>query len=109
MISNLLLIYIILIVIFETVAQSCLKKYSQSNNNIYFYVGILFYIGVGCLLCKTYNQKAGLGIVNLIWSACSIIITTIISILIFKEHLHIHDIIASLLITIGILILRFTD
>jgi len=109
MISNLLLIYIILIAIFEIVAQNCLKKYSQSNNDNYFYIGILFYIIVGCLLCKIYNQKTHLSIINLIWAAFSIIISTSLSILVFKKKFHIHDIIASLLITSGILILKFTD
>jgi multidrug transporter EmrE-like cation transporter len=109
MISNLLLIYIILIVIFEAVAQSCLKEYSQSSNYNYFYAGILFYGGVGWLLCQTYSQKAGLGVVNLVWSALSIIASTVVGILLFKEKFHTHDILAALLITGGVLILRFTE
>jgi multidrug transporter EmrE-like cation transporter len=109
MISNLLLIYIILIVIFEAVAQSCLKEYSQSNNYNYFYAGILFYTGVGWLLCQTYNNKGDLSVVNLVWSALSIVVSTSIGILLFKEKFHIHDIFAALLITGGILILRFTN
>jgi multidrug transporter EmrE-like cation transporter len=109
MISNLLLIYIMLIVIFEAVAQSCLKEYSQSNNYGYFYAGILFYVGVGWLLCQTYVQKGGVGTVNLVWSALSIIASTSVGILLFKEKFHTHDILAALLITVGILILRFTN
>ena len=50
MISNLLLIYITIIAILETIAQNCLKIYSQSNKNIYFYVGILFYTMIGWLI-----------------------------------------------------------
>jgi multidrug transporter EmrE-like cation transporter len=109
MISNLLLIYIMLIVIFEAIAQSCLKEYSQSNNYNYFYVGILFYGGVSWLLCQTYDQKVGLGLVNLVWSALSIIASTTAGILLFKETFHTHDILAAILITVGILILRFTN
>jgi multidrug transporter EmrE-like cation transporter len=109
MISNLLLIYIILIVIFEAVAQGCLKEYSQSNNYNYFYAGILFYVGVGWLLCQSYNHKGGLGLVNLIWSALSIVASTTVGILLFKENFHTHDILATLLIASGILILRFTN
>ena len=109
MISNLLLIYIMLIAIFEIVAQNCLKKNALSTNDNYFYIGILFYIGVGWLLSKIYNQKQQLGMINLIWAAFSIIINTSLSILIFKKKFHIHDIIATLLITSGILVLKFTE
>ena len=109
MISNLLLIYILLIVIFEIVAQSCLKEYSQSSNYGFFYAGIFLYAGVGWLLCQTYNNKGSLGNVNLIWSALSLIVSTSVGILLFKEKFHTHDITATILITIGLLILRFTD
>lgn len=109
MISNLLLIYITIIAICETIAQNCLKEYSQSNKNIYFYVGILFYTIIGWLIYKTYDQKKEFGIINLIWSGLSIIISTSVGILLFKEKFHIHDILATLLITTGILILKFTN
>jgi multidrug transporter EmrE-like cation transporter len=98
-----------LIAIFEIIAQNCLKKNSLLSHDNYFYIGILFYIGVGWLLSKIYNQKQQLGMINLLWAAFSIIINTSLSILVFKKNFHIHDIIASLLITSGILILKFTD
>lgn len=109
MLDNLILFYITLIVIFESVAQSCLKTYSNTNNYSYFFVGIVSYSIVSWLLCQSYNHKGGLGIVNLIWSAVSIIASTIIGIIMFKEKFHTHDILATLLITSGILILRFTQ
>ena len=109
MLDNLILFYITLIVIFEAVAQSCLKTYSNTSNYNYFIIGIVSYGIVSWLLCQSYTQKGGLGIVNLIWSALSIIVSTIVGILMFKEQFHTHDIIATLLITTGILILRFTQ
>ncbi len=109
MLNNLILFYITLIVIFEAIAQSCLKTYSNNNNYYYFLFGIMSYCIVSWLLCQSYNQKGDLGVVNLFWSALSIIVSTVIGILMFKEKFHIHDIIATLLITIGIMILRFTQ
>ena len=109
MLDNLILFYITLIVVFEAVAQSCLKTYSNTNNYNYFFVGIVSYAIVSWLLCQSYNHKGGMGLVNLIWSALSIITSTIIGIMMFKEQFHAHDIIATLLITAGIMILRFTQ
>jgi len=46
---------------------------------------------------------------NAIWSALSVMATTFVGVLMFKEMLHIHDYIAIALIGSGVLILKFTD
>lgn len=109
MLNNSILFYILLIVIFESVAQGCLKNYSVSNNINFLYLGMFLYLGVAWVLCKSYENKGGLGMVNLIWSGVSVVASTVMGILIFKEKFHFHDIIATAMITSGILILRFTD
>ena len=109
MLNNTILIYILIIVIAEAIAQTCLKNYSESKRFIYFLVGLIFYGLVAWVLCQSYNIKGGIGIVNLIWSALSIISSFSIGILFFKEVIHFHDIIAIILISIGVLILSTTD
>ncbi len=109
MLNNSILFYITLIVVFESVAQTCLKNYSNSNNLNFLYTGLFFYLGVAWFLCQSYNQQGGLGKVNLIWSGVSILASLAIGILVFKEKYHLHDILATLMITSGILILRFTE
>ena len=108
MLSNTILTYILIIVIAEGIAQTCLKKYSESKKMIYFLTGLICYGLVSLFLCESYNVQGGMGIVNLIWSALSIITSFTIGILFFKEVIHFHDIIAIILISIGVLILKFT-
>lgn len=109
MLNNSILFYILLIVIFESVAQTCLKNYSNSNNSSFLYIGLFFYLGVAWFLCQSYSQQGGMGKVNLIWSGVSVIVSLSIGILVFKERFHFHDILATIMITFGILILRFTE
>jgi multidrug transporter EmrE-like cation transporter len=109
MLNNTILIYILIIVIAEAIAQTCLKNYSNSKKFIYFFAGLIFYGLVAWALCQSYNINGGVGFVNLIWSALSIISSFTIGILFFKEVIHFHDIIAIILISIGVLILKFTN
>jgi multidrug transporter EmrE-like cation transporter len=108
MLNNLILIYILIIVLVETLAQSCLKHYSNSKDTIFFFIGFIAYGLVSYLLCKSYEIEGGLGMINLIWSGISVITSFTIGILYFKEQFHFHDAIAILFITIGMLILKHT-
>ena len=98
--------YVLLIVLLETLAMSCFKK--SLNDSRFFMAGILFYTGVGFMLCQTY-QYTGLAMTNAIWSALSVMATTFVGVLMFKEVLHIHDYIAIAMIGGGVMILKFTD
>ena len=98
--------YILLIVLLETLAMSCFKK--SLNDSRFFMAGILFYTGVGFMLCQTY-QYTGLAMTNALWSALSVMATTFVGVLMFKESLHIHDYIAIAMIGAGVMILKFTD
>jgi len=73
----------------------------------FFYGGIFFYAIVGYLLCQTFKLK-GLGITNALWSAMSVLATTFVGVVIFKEVLHVHDYIAVALIASGVVILKIT-
>jgi multidrug transporter EmrE-like cation transporter len=108
MLSNTILNYILIIVIAEGIAQTCLKEYSESKKFIYFLTGLICYGLVSWFLCESYNVQGGIGIVNLIWSALSIVTSFTIGILFFKEVIHFHDVIAIILISIGVLILKYT-
>jgi len=108
MLSNTILTYILIIVIAEGIAQTCLKQYSESKKFIYFLTGLICYGLVSWFLCQTYDDKGGIGMINLIWSALSIITSFTIGVLFYKEIIHFHDILAIILISIGVLILKFT-
>ena len=45
---------------------------------------------------------------NALWSGLSVVSTTLVGTLLFKEVLHLHDYIAILLIASGVMILKVT-
>lgn len=97
--------YVLLIVLLETLAMSCFKK--SLNDSRFFLAGMLFYTGVGYLLCQTYHHT-GVAMTNALWSGLSVMATTFVGVLMFKEVLHIHDYIAVAMIGGGVMILKLT-
>jgi multidrug transporter EmrE-like cation transporter len=98
--------YVLLIVMLETLAMSCFKK--SADSTAFFAAGVLFYAGVGYLLQQTMSTT-GMAMTNALWSGFSIVATTVVGILLFKESLHFHDYAAILLIASGVMILKVTD
>jgi small multidrug resistance pump len=98
--------YVLLIVMLETLAMSCFKK--SIDNTAFFAVGVLFYAAVGYLLRMTMNAS-GMAMTNALWSGFSVMATTIVGIMLFKETIHYHDYFAILLIVSGVMILKVTD
>jgi len=98
--------YVLLIVMLETMAMSCFKR--SVDSNAWFAVGVLFYAIVGFLLRSTFNST-GMAMTNALWSGLSVVATTVVGTLLFKEILHLHDFLAIALIAGGVLILKVTD
>ena len=99
-------LYVLSIVGLETCAMSCFK-YSL-NDWRWFLIGVLLYTGVGILLVQTF-KLTGLAFTNALWSGLSVMATTTVGVLYFKESLHLHDYIAIAMIGGGVMILKFTD
>jgi multidrug transporter EmrE-like cation transporter len=99
--------YVLLIVMLETIAMGCFKR--SIDNNAFFALGVLFYAGVGYLLRMTMNSNTGMAMTNAVWSGLSVLATTTVGILLFKETLHYHDFFAIALIVSGVMILKVTD
>ena len=97
--------YVLLIVMLETLAMSCFKR--SIDSNAFFAVGVLFYAAVGYLLRMTMNAT-GMAMTNALWSGFSVVATTVVGILLFKETLHVHDYAAIALIVSGVMILKGT-
>ena len=98
--------YVLLIVMLETLAMSCFKK--SVDSTAFFAAGVLFYAGVGYLLRQTMNAS-GMAMTNALWSGLSVMATTIVGILLFKETLHMHDFFAIAMIVSGVMILKTTE
>ena len=86
--------------------MSCFKR--SIDNSAFFAVGVLFYAAVGYLLRLTMNTS-GMAMTNALWSGLSVMATTTVGILLFKESIHFHDLIAIALIVSGVMILKVTD
>jgi multidrug transporter EmrE-like cation transporter len=98
--------YVLLIVMLETLAMSCFKR--SIDNSAFFAVGVLFYAAVGYMLRLTMNTS-GMAMTNALWSGMSVMATTTVGILLFKESIHFHDLLAIALIVSGVMILKVTD
>jgi len=100
-----ILVYILVIVGLETCAMSCFK--SSLNDWRFFLLGTLLYIGVGGMLVQTF-KLTGLAFTNALWSGLSVMATTTVGVLFFKEKLHFHDFVAVAMIGGGVIILKVT-
>ncbi len=101
-----IVVYILIIVAFETSAMSCFKYSLQDWR--WFFLGVLFYIGVGLMLVQTFKMS-GMAMTNALWSGLSVMATTSVGVLYFKEKLHWHDYIAVAMIGGGVMILKGTE
>jgi len=98
--------YVLLIVMLETLAMSCFKR--SVDNNAFFALGVLFYAAVGYLLRVTMNGT-GMAMTNALWSGLSVLATTTVGIMLFKETIHLHDLGAIAMIVTGVMILKVTE
>ena len=98
--------YVLLIVMMETFAMSCFKK--SVDNSAFFAAGVLFYAFVGYLLRLTFSGT-GMAMTNALWSGLSVLATTVVGTMLFKETLHLHDFFAIALIAAGVMILKVTE
>lgn len=104
-----LLIVIILVVICETTAIGCIKKYHNQDGARYLFLVIALYALVCILIERSLRYKNSMGMINVLWSGISVFAVASAGILFFKEKLHVHDIIAGALITAGIVIYKYTE
>ena len=109
MLSITLIIIILLITMCEVFAVSCVKIFHNNNNIIFMIIAVIMYSIVCYLLHKSMDYSDSIGIINVIWSALSIVAITLVGLTLFKEKIHTHDIFAMICITIGILILKYTN
>lgn len=100
MLNNLLVI-IVLISLFECIAQGCLKNFFKNSKLYFFAISVICYAAVCYLLVCSYSFKS-MGMVNCIWSGVSIIFIVCIGYVFFNEKIDIQDIMGIGLIIIGI-------
>jgi multidrug transporter EmrE-like cation transporter len=104
-----MMLIILLIVVCETTAISCIKRFHNNSGTKYFLFAVLLYGMVCFLLHQSFYLKDSMGMVNVVWSGISVLAVALTGILIFKEKIHLHDIFAGILIVAGMSIFKYTD
>jgi drug/metabolite transporter (DMT)-like permease len=78
---------ILIIAIVETLSLICLKEGEVNNKRHFILCGILGYIIVAYVLCKTLTFE-GIGQVNLVWNCVTILTAFIAGHLLFNEKVN---------------------
>ncbi|HVW66922.1 MAG TPA: SMR family transporter [Candidatus Peribacteraceae bacterium] len=94
-------VFIALILLTETLAICFLKQYYLSHRLRFVALGCLFYLGVSLLLVQTF-QYDGMGIVNVLWSAFSVILVVCAGHFGFHEKVTHREIVGIALVLIGV-------
>jgi len=96
------------ILISETIALSFLKEYSMHPNVLYYALGLLFYVFVTLFLVKSF-QYEGVGVVNVLWSAFSIMFVVAAGIVVFKEKIHALELLGVVMVLGGVSLIRIFE
>lgn len=99
---------ILLIVLFESIAQFHIKKSRITNNIIFLLIGILAYTIV-CLLLKKCYEFETMGITNFVWSILSIVSIILIGVFSFDETITKYDIMGMVICSIGLYLIFLKD
>jgi|SRR5690242_6106584 len=97
---------VILIVIFETTAISCVKEYHKCDKVGYMILAIMGYAIVCYLLNRSFYYRDSMGMINVLWSGLSVMAVATMGVLLFKEKITTCDIISGALIASGVLLFK---
>ena len=106
MISPALAGIIIAMSLIELFAQIFIKTYYDTKKVYWFFLALMFYSVILYLLYRAYFFT-GLAVANGLWSALTLLLTTVVGIFYYKESLGMAELSGILLTTVGILILGF--
>jgi multidrug transporter EmrE-like cation transporter len=93
--SWLIIIAVLFIVLFETLAQACLKQ--SQKDSMYFILALFLYFLICYLLYFCYANKAYLGELNILWGSLSAVSIVIAGYIFFQEEITTNHIIAGVL------------
>jgi len=83
-----LLIFVIILVIFESCAMTSITYYSRGNHIIYFIIGCILYgIAVPYLILQAIKYDS-VGTMNFLWNIFSTIIMVVVSYYLFNDNIN---------------------
>jgi len=101
-----LYVLVAIILLSETLAMSFLKEYSLVRRVPYFLLGLVFYATVALCLIRSFHYE-GMGMVNVIWSAFSVVFVESVAVYKFHERITHTQILGILFSLGGVMILRY--
>jgi multidrug transporter EmrE-like cation transporter len=101
-----LYLFVVLVLLSETAAMSFLKEYALSGNIISLICGFFGYAMVSMFLIRSYRYE-GMGIVNVLWSAFSVILVIATGLFFFGEHISTPEACGTAFVILGVVILRW--
>ena len=104
--NKVLYLLVFFILLSETAALSFLKEYSLSGSTTHLLLGLVFYSLVSFFLIQSFRYET-IGIVNVLWSAFSVILVAATGVLIFGERLNLAQILGMGMVLVGVAVLRW--
>ena len=81
--------YILILVVFESVAFYSLSKHHATHKKVYLFTAMLIYgVVVANMLAKSLDYGSGIGTVNFSWNCCSTVTAFLIGIYLFGEKVN---------------------
>lgn len=106
--GRMLYVFVLLILLSETTALSFLKEYSLSGSPKSLGLGLGFYLLVSIFLIRSFRYE-GMGIVNVLWSAFSVILVVATGMFLFGEKIGTMEILGMMMVIAGVVILRWSE
>lgn len=106
--NKMVYLLVIGILISETIALAFLKEYSVNANLIFYFCGLFFYAIVTMFLVKSFRYE-GMGVVNVLWSAFSIMFVVASGMIFFKEKVHVLELLGIVMVLGGVSLIRIFE
>jgi len=103
--EKLAILLVIIMIIIESLSQSCLQLAGELNSMMYLVIGMFLYMFIAVIYYYILKNKTKLSIGNALWNVGTIISVTFISIFIFKQNINIYQLFGILFCCIGVFLI----
>lgn len=103
-----LFVFILLIVISESIAQNYIKKSSINGNMKYLVISVFFYMWICIFLYNLYKTHK-MGSTFVIWSVTSSLSIYLLSHVLYKELITMYDFVGFILCMVGLYLIYIQD
>jgi len=100
-----LYLFVSLILLSETAALSFLNQYATAGHPLFLACGLIGYLLVSTFLIHSYHYE-GMGIVNVLWSAFSVLFVVITGMMFFGEQVTASEWCGTAMVMAGVIILK---